>query len=311
LELLEILTRPMPRIALFLASITLAFAVHAQRQLNAPQEQRTTAGVSANAVPSAREERTNASAWMEGMMLDADRENLPYIQEVRALGVNATGLTAHLSETRYVALSSEELVKLPGLGSPGAEPEVRAILGIERKKPMGLVRIYPYRRNAVSGALERLTAYRLDLVEERRSGGGSAKSAVYPDHSKLASGSWYRFSVPQDGVYKLNYPFLQGLGVEMNGLTSERINVYGNHEGLLPYKNSHVPANDLLANAIELVDGGDGEFGPNDYILFYARGAQDWDYSATTGRFFHTKNTRPATSSGWTWKRPSGWRTRP
>ena len=97
--------------------------------------------------------------------------------------------------------------------------------------------------------------------------------------------------MPQDGVYKLNYQFLQSLGVEMNGLTSDRINVYGNHEGLLPYRNSHVPANDLLTNAIELVDGGDGQFGPNDYILFYAKGAQDWDYNSTTGRFFHTKNT--------------------
>ena len=235
--------------------------------------------------------KAHGITWMDGMMLDGERENLPYIQEVRPLGVNVTGISAYLSETRYVALSEEERVKLPGLGMPGPEPEVRAIVGIERKKPMGLIRIYPYRRNAVSGALERLTSYRLDLVEERRAGGGSAKSAVYPDHSKLASGSWYRFSVAQDGVYKLTYQFLQTLGVEMDGLASERINVYGNHEGLLPYRNSHVPANDLLANAVELVDGGDGQFGPNDYILFYAKGAQDWDYNSNTGRFFHTKNT--------------------
>ena len=228
---------------------------------------------------------------MDRMMLDGERGDLPYIQEIRGLGAGATGVTAHLSETRYVALSAEELLKLPGLGIPGAEPEVRAIVGIQRKQPMGLVRIYPYRRNATSGVMERLTAYRLDLVEERRAGAGGAKSGVYPDHSKLASGAWYRFSVPQDGVYKLSYQFLQSLGVEVNDLASDRINVYGNHEGLLPYRNSHVPVNDLLCNAIEMVDGGDGQFGPNDHILFYAKGAQDWDYNATAGRFIHTKNT--------------------
>lgn len=230
--------------------------------------------------------------WMDGMMIDAERQGLPYIQETRHLGANTTGFTAYLSETRYAPLSTEDLAGLPGLGTPGAEPETRTMLGYERKKPVGFVRIYPYRRNPTTGTLERLTDYRLDLVEERRAGGGgSAKSGVYPDHSKLATGTWYRFSVPQDGVYKLGYSFLQSLGVDVNNLTSDRINVYGNHEGLLPYRNSHVPPNDLLTNAIQMVDGGDGQFGANDYLLFFATGAQDWDYNTATGRFNHTKNT--------------------
>ncbi|MBP7409431.1 MAG: hypothetical protein KA941_11795, partial [Flavobacteriales bacterium] len=74
------------------------------------------------------------SAWMDGMMLDGERSGLPYIQEVRSLGLGATGLTAHLSETRYVPLSAEELAQLPGLGPLGTEPETRAIVGIERKR---------------------------------------------------------------------------------------------------------------------------------------------------------------------------------
>lgn len=257
------------------------------------EEPRKVPAIAATIPAEEERERGSASSWMNGMMWDGEREGLPYIQEVRRLAQGTTGATAHLSETRYAALSSEDIALLPGLGQPRQEPEVAVTMATERKRPLALVRIYPYRRNPVTGATERLVGYRLDLVEERRAGGhpGQLRSGSYPDNSKLASGSWYRFSVHDDGVYKLTWSFLQDLGIDMNGLASDRINLYGNHAGLLPYVGSHLPANDLLTNAIEVVDGGDGQFGPNDYILFYASSAQDWAWNATDERFEHTKNT--------------------
>ncbi len=201
------------------------------------------------------------------------------------------GFTAHLASTRYVDLDPEELAALPGLGRPGDQPEVRTSFGIAQKRPMASVDIYPYRTDAATGRIQRLVEYRLELVEERRSGGaGQLKSAVYPAHSKLASGDWYRFNVTQDGVYKVTFQFLEQLGVPMANMASDRINVYGNHAGMLPFANSPALANDLLQNAIEVVDGGDGQFGPNDYLLFYASGPHNWKFNSGLGRFQHTKN---------------------
>ena len=96
--------------------------------------------------------------------------------------------------------------------------------------------------------------------------------------------------VSEDGVYKLTYSFLQHLGVDVGSLASDQINIYGNHAGLLPFQNSPAEPNDLVLNAIDVEDGGDGQFGPSDYILFYASSAQSWNLNTVTQRFNHTKN---------------------
>lgn len=235
--------------------------------------------------------RTPILEWAQRMALDVDRQDLPFIHETRPLSMGATGFTAHLTAPTYVDLSAAELALLPGLGLPPAQPEMRTLYGVDRKRPTAMIDIYPYRRDPATGATQRLADYRLELVEERRAGGGGRpKSASYPEHSKLASGDWYRFTVPQDGVYKLTYQFLQTLGVPVSGMESDRINVYGNHAGMLPFSNSPALPNDLLLNAVEVVDGGDGQFDSNDYILFYAAGPHNWRYNSNTGRFVHTRN---------------------
>lgn len=228
--------------------------------------------------------------WWESLPRDEARQGLPFVHETRSLERSTTGFTAHLTGTRFEALSPEDLALLPGLGNPGPEPEVHAVLGVQRKKPMALVDIYPYRRNPSTGVVERLVSYDLQLVQQRRVGGGALRNGTYPEHSKMKDGSWFRFTVPHDGVYKLSYAFMQSLGVDMNGLAFDRVNVYGNHQGQLPFTNTPFIPTDLMANAIEVVDNGDGQFGQNDHILFYATGAQRWDYHAASGRFRHTKN---------------------
>src|SRR5690606_8543518 len=103
-------------------------------------------------------------------------------------------------------------------------------------------------------------------------------------------GDWYRFTVAKEGVYELTYSFLQQLGVDVENLASDAINIYGNHAGLLPFTNlPHLPT-DLLQNAILVEDGGDGVFGPGDRLLFHASGAQRW-VTSPDGRYFsHVKN---------------------
>ncbi|MBP8823753.1 MAG: type IX secretion system sortase PorU [Flavobacteriales bacterium] len=228
-------------------------------------------------------------AWWGKAVFDADRQNLPLIHEVRPLSRGATGVTVHLLDQQWQALTADELRALPGLGEPGGDAVVRAAVGTTRKRPIAMVDIEPYRRNPATGRVERLMSYRLTLVEEH--GAATAhRSASYPASSKLAQGDWYRFTVPTDGVYVLTYPFLQQLGVEVSGLASDAINIYGNHAGMLPFANTPFLPTDLLQNAIRVEDGGDGQFEPGDRILFYASGAQRWVPSGDGQRFEHVKN---------------------
>lgn len=227
--------------------------------------------------------------WWNKVIYDRDRQDLPLIHERRELSMGTTGFTAHLSDELWEVLSADELAKLPGLGQPAAAPVIHTALGTARKRPNALVDIEPYRRDPATGQVERLVSYRLGIVEDHAPR-GARRSATYPDHSKLAQGEWYRFTVPKDGVYELSYQFLQQLGVDMDNLGSDAINIYGNHAGMLPFTNSpHLPT-DLLQNAILVEDGGDGILGPGDRILFYASGAMRWQPSSDGNRFTHVKN---------------------
>lgn len=227
--------------------------------------------------------------WWAKAVFDPNRDNLPLIYEVRTLSMGTTGISAHLANASWATLDAAQLAALPGLGQPGSEPVIHATVGTSRKRPIALVDIEPYRRNPATGQVERLLNYRLALVEEHGQHGGS-RSANYPDHSKLATGDWYRFTVAKDGVYELTYAFLQQLGVNMSNLQSDAINVYGNHAGMLPFTNSPFQPTDVLLNAVAVEDGGDGQFGPGDRVLFYATGAQRWVMSADGKRFNHVKN---------------------
>ncbi|MCB0793500.1 MAG: type IX secretion system sortase PorU [Flavobacteriales bacterium] len=226
---------------------------------------------------------------------DPERQDLPYVHESRALGVGATGFSVFLTEQRYRPLSEKEVQALPGLDRDWNEPFVRQRLSWYRKVPHALVDIYPYRFNAQRGAWERLVSYTLEVVEQR-SGGGGGVAKSYPSTSRLSSGEWYRVQVLQDGVHAIPFEVLNGLGLA-GPVPSDQVNVYGGHYGMLPFLNDIARPTDLPLNATIMEDGGDGEFGPGDRILFYASGPHAWDLNTGAGRFTHTKHVFTDTAS--------------
>lgn len=279
---------------LFLASLTAS-----AQQTTTPKAGKkpiAAPGRAVRSLPQKAAAEVHLPSWWEKAIFDGERGNLPLIHEVRHLSRGTTGFTAHLTHTTWEALTVDQLEALPGLGQPGPEPVLHTNLGIARKRPVAAVDIEPYRRNPATGQVERLTSYRLALVEDHAPRGAS-RSASYPDHSKLATGAWFRFTVPKDGVYELTYQFLQQLGVDMDNLSSSAINVYGNHAGMLPFTNTPFVPTDLLLNAISVEDGGDGLFGQGDRILFYASGPQRWELNADGKRFNHVKNVYSETAS--------------
>lgn len=113
---------------------------------------------------------------------------------------------------------------------------------------------------------------------------------TYGPGSVLESGNWYKLSVRNQGVYKIDIPFLNGLGINTNNLASTSIRLYGNGGGMLPEANTGLWQDDLHENAIMVMDGGDGIINGSDYILFYAKGPDDWVKDSVNQRFSHRKN---------------------
>ncbi len=113
---------------------------------------------------------------------------------------------------------------------------------------------------------------------------------VYKPNSVLNSGSWYKISVKNPGIYKIDIAFLNSLGINATNLASSSIRIYGNGGLMLPEANSVSRADDLQENSIMVVDGGDGVLNGNDYILFYASGPDQWLKDSANLRFTHKKN---------------------
>lgn len=112
----------------------------------------------------------------------------------------------------------------------------------------------------------------------------------YAPASVLAAGNSYQVSVSGAGVYRVTAAFLAQAGVNTASLPSQSIRLYGNGGQMLPEGNAAVPPDDLVENAIEMFDGGDGIFNGNDYFLFYAPGPDKWVKDSVNKRFTHEKN---------------------
>lgn len=113
---------------------------------------------------------------------------------------------------------------------------------------------------------------------------------VYKANSALSAGNWYKIAVNQPGIYKIDIPFLNSLGINTGSVPSNSVRLLGNGGGMLPEANITPRIDDLEENSIMIMDGGDGQFNGTDYILFYSNGPDQWFKDSINKRFTHKKN---------------------
>ncbi len=112
----------------------------------------------------------------------------------------------------------------------------------------------------------------------------------YNSESVLNSGDWYKIGVLTSGIYKLTYSDLQNLGIDVDNINPEKIQIYGQFSGMLSEANDIERADDLLEDAIKVVGEEDGAFNTDDYILFAAQGSVIWRYNPFSGKYEHKNN---------------------
>lgn len=101
-------------------------------------------------------------------------------------------------------------------------------------------------------------------------------------NSVLASGKWFKFYVEESGVYRLNRDFLSSLGINMGEVDPRTIKIYGFGGEMLPLLNSENAYFDPPQIPIQVLGEEDGDFGSNDFILFYATGPDRWNEESRT-----------------------------
>ncbi len=205
-----------------------------------------------------------------------DDQLIPWIG---GLGASMSGVPDSLvvvdSKFQVIPCSSKEAAILSKLEF--SEPEFRMKLDVvvQNDKSSLIWRICPIRKKGwryeklVGGQISYKPQYKL----KSRSG-----TRGFVDNSVLASGSgdWFKIGVVEDGVHKISYEFLEQLGVDMNQLSANAINIFGNGAGMLSISNNQMKYDDLHLNAAFVSDDGDGIFGRGDYLVFYGKGPHNW-----------------------------------
>lgn len=107
-------------------------------------------------------------------------------------------------------------------------------------------------------------------------------SHQHASQSVLSSGKWIKIAVNENGVYRLTYDQIRGMG-----LRPEKVRVFGYGGGMLKQNFNKHFIDDLPAVPVYMHKGPDGVFNSGDYILFYAQGVVDWEFNGT---YSHTLN---------------------
>ena len=109
--------------------------------------------------------------------------------------------------------------------------------------------------------------------------------------STLNDGRLYKIAVDQAGIHKITYDFLANeLGVDVNQINPQQLQILGDFGGRLPYNVETTIVDDVTEMPIWVKGEADGRFDQNDYLLFYAQGADVWQYNADQQQFNLQKN---------------------
>jgi len=141
-----------------------------------------------------------------------------------------------------------------------------------------VLNLFPFIRQ--NGVVKRITAVK--IIEANSTNSMQYQEKSFAATSVLGTGFWYKISVKNDGIHKIDKTFLEACGIDVETLNPDHIHIYGNGDGRLPELNSVPRSDDLVNNSIYIEGDADGEFNDNDFILFNAWGPHRWSQSSDT-----------------------------
>lgn len=142
-------------------------------------------------------------------------------------------------------------------------------------------------RKTAAGNFERLTSFELSIDHQPRPVATSRNTYTY--ESKLSNGTIYKIAVTESGMHRIPYSFFKD-EMELDNIAPEKISILSNGGGMLPELVGAERYDDLAEVAIQVVDGGDGQFNEGDYVLFYAEGSDKWQFDPNTQSYALAKN---------------------
>ncbi|MFC1563937.1 type IX secretion system sortase PorU [candidate division KSB1 bacterium] len=247
----------------------------------------------------------------------------PYRQFLTAVPLNSEP-SLRILNSEFQTVNNIDLEVIPGRGISGDMQEIEYLTDGE-KAYLRLQRIFPvkvmpvsYNKEVRTARLLKKITYRIDyntgitgataanritdikfsrnydnLILNSSSGKSWRKaqpSGESGKRSELETGDWYVIPVIQEGVYRITYQDLVNGGLTPSAVDPRTIKIYNNGGTRLPDGLNDQRPEGLIENSIRIAGGDDGVFNANDYVIFYGRGTQTWDYDSSEGEIRHKTN---------------------
>ncbi|NEV95011.1 type IX secretion system sortase PorU [Psychroflexus sp. YR1-1] len=207
-------------------------------------------------------------------------QNTGRLLYTRFFKTNSSALTLKNIQTERV---SEHLVTALGVVPQAIDYAFSEAVFENQKKLILKLNPFFYKNNVVHKVVSFETEE--SKISEPSSGFSefsSKATGAQLTNSIFSSGGLFKFYVEETGVHRIDYAFLQSLGINQSDIPSENLKLYGHGGEMLPLKNEDNSYFDPPQLAIQVFDGGDGVFNPGDYLLFYATNTEAWSEENAT-----------------------------
>lgn len=171
------------------------------------------------------------------------------------------------------------------------EIKAKVFTSMERKQAIAYILVPQFIKSA-DGSIQKVVSFEMELEEKAAPQLKTTGTRVYANNSVLASGAWHKISISNTGLHKITFDFIKNnFGINPSTLNINNIRIYGNGGNMLAENNAIPRPDDLVENAIQIVDGGDGVLNSGDYILFYGIGPHAITKDSLNKRFSHRFNS--------------------
>ena len=225
--------------------------------------------------------------WLQSKNITIDGANIELLKFKGALYDDAQpGLPVFLTEISVDKndgrISIEEVISEPISWNYWQEKEqekfndIQLSASVEKEGNNYFAKIILIPLFKKSGQWHKITSARIVFLPFNKAE-SILRNTNFKQESVLKTGNIFQLSIPQKGVYQIKTDFIRSqLKLDPATIDPKQIKLYAGQSGMLPFAVNIPNIDDLEEIPIKVFGEDDGKWDPNDYIVFYAEGANTW-----------------------------------
>ena len=225
--------------------------------------------------------------WLQSKNITIDGANIELLKFKGALYDDAQpGLPVFLTEISVDKndgrISIEEVISEPISWNYWQEKEqekfndIQLSASVEKEGNNYFAKIILIPLFKKSGQWHKITSARIVFLPFNKAE-SNLRNINFKQESVLKTGNIFQLSIPQKGVYQIKTDFIRSqLKLDPATIDPKQIKLYAGQSGMLPFAVNIPNIDDLEEIPIKVFGEDDGKWDPNDYIVFYAEGANTW-----------------------------------